>query len=251
LPVRNNYHVRLMQSILDKFRPQSSAFRPANPQEVFALRLAQKLGEATAVHHYVSLSGEYSPTQLLCAYRRAVRAFGNGQRGQRFHKELERIQSNGNHNNAASLIAVRIERRAVAAAIFHGDHLEYTDARQLSSAHDKALASAVGFVNWLLENFPVDSAVLESSTKGYGLHRQGLHDAICAVLRERAIPIWEITKAEQFNGLGHHPAQSRKELRQIATDIWPILAGTHAKVFIQDAAILGLHVQTERLFIIN
>lgn len=240
-----------MQSILDRFRPQSSTFRPANSQDVFALRLAQKLGDATAVRHYASLPDDYSITQLLCAYRRAVRAAGNGQRGQRFHQELEGIQSNGDHNHAPSLIAVRIERRAVAAAIFHGDHIEYTDARQLSSAHDKALASTVGFVNWLLEHFPVDSAVLDSPTKGYGLHRQGLHDAICVVLRERVLPIWEVTKTEQFNGFGHPPAQSRKELRQVATAIWPILAGTHAKVFIQDAAILGLHVQTERLFIIN
>jgi hypothetical protein len=47
------------------------------------------------------------------------------------------------------------------------------------------------------------------------------------------------------------PLKSRSQLREVATAIWPILAGTHAKLFIQDAAILGLHVQTERLFIIN
>jgi hypothetical protein len=50
---------------------------------------------------------------------------------------------------------------------------------------------------------------------------------------------------------GHPALKSRGELREVATAIWPVLIGTHAKVFIQDAAILGLYVQNERLFIIN
>jgi len=64
------------------------------------------------------------------------------------------------------------------------------------------------------------------------------------------LPLWEIPKTVLLEGCGHPPLKYRTPLREIATSIWPILAGTHAKVFIQDAAILGLHVQTERLFAI-
>ncbi len=240
-----------MNRILDQFIPVASAFQPNTAGEVFSLRLAQKLGDAQAARHYVSLADSHSEGQIMSAYRRTLRAGGNGDLGRRFHVELERIHSNGNHNHNSRLIAIRVERRAVAAAIFHGDHLEYTDARQLSSAHDRALVSAVGFINWMLEHFPADSATLEAIPNGHEFQRQILHNAICEALRERMLPIWEVAKRDILEGCGHPPLKSRKDLREVATAIWPILAGTHAKVFIQDAAILGLHVQTERLFIIN
>ena len=243
--------IALMTHILDKFIPVGTVFRPETVSELFALRLAQKLGDAPAARHYLALADNYTEAQLLSAYRRTVRAAGNGDRGKRFHVELERIHSNGNHDHCTSLISIRVERRAVAAAIFHGDHLEYTDSRQLSSVQDRAFASAVGFINWMLERFPVESAALEAIPNGHEFQRQILHKAICGALRERMLPIWEVVKGDLLEGYGHPPLKSRKDLREVATAIWPILAGTHAKVFIQDAAILGLHVQTERLFIIN
>ncbi|MGD1096661.1 MAG: hypothetical protein ABSB35_32285 [Bryobacteraceae bacterium] len=240
-----------MNSLLDQFRPNTTAFRPSTARELFALRLAQKLNDVAAVRHFVNLAEDYSEGQLLCAYRRTIRANGHGDAGWRFHVELKRIHGNGHHDPPEGLVSIRIERRAVAVAIFQGDHLEYTDARQLSSDRDKAIASAVGFISWILSRFAVESAVLESILTGQGIHRRVLHDTICATLRERMLPIWEIPKAVLLEGYGHPPLRSRAELRQVATSIWPILSGTHAKVFIQDAAVLGLHVQTERLFIIN
>jgi hypothetical protein len=239
-----------MQSFFDKFIPTSSSFRPRTTTELFALRLAQKLDDAPAVGHYVTLAGNHPEPQLLCAYRRTLRANGNGDLGRVFHRELERTHANGSHDRNARLISIRVERRAVAAAVFHGDHLEYTDSRQLSSARDRALASAVGFVNWMLERFSVESAALESIPGGE-FQRRVLHEAVCRVLRERMLAIWEVSKTVLFESCGRPPLKSRTELREVATSIWPILIGTHAKVFIQDAAVLGLHVQTERLFIIN
>jgi hypothetical protein len=240
-----------MKSLLDRYIPATTAFRPSMASELFALRLAQKLDDAPAVRHYASLVDSCSQGQLLCAYRRAMRATGNEALGRRFHVELDRIHSNGNHDRQGSLISIRVERRAVAAAIFNGDHLEYADARQLSSVHDKALSSAIGFISWMLDRFPVESAALESIPNGHEFQRRVLHDGICQTLRARALPLWEIPKPVLFECYGHPPLRSRAELREIATSIWPIIVGTHAKVFMQDAAVLGLHVQTERLFIIN
>jgi hypothetical protein len=238
-----------MTSLLGKFIP--AAFRPTRARELFALRLAQKLGDARTVSHFVSLADRYTEAQLLWAYRRTLRASGNGDRGRRFHGELERAHANGNHEPQASLISIRIERRAVAAAVFHGDQLEYTDSKQLSSTHDKALASAIGFVNWMLARFPVESAALESILNGHEFQRRVLHNAICQTLRERFLPIWEVPKLVLLEGCGQPPLKSREDLRHVATSIWPVLSGTHAKVFVQDAAMCGLHVQIERLFILN
>ena len=128
-----------MNHILDKFVPVATAFRPKTAGELFALRLAQKLGEARAIGHFLSLADSYSEGQLLSAYRRTLRAVKNGDRGRRFHVELKRIHSNGYHDHGGSLISIRVERRAVAAAIFHGEHIEYTDAdrksTRLNSSH--------------------------------------------------------------------------------------------------------------------
>jgi hypothetical protein len=240
-----------MNSLLDQFIRNKIAFRPSTAGELFSLRLAQKLNDASAVRHYVTMVGEYTEAQLLCAYRRTRNGAGGGDLGRRFHRELERIHGNGQYDRQTSLIAIRVERRTVAVAIFHRGHLEYTDARQLSSTHDRALDSTMGFIAWILDRFPVDSAALDEIPNGHEFQRRVLHDAVCQDLRNRLLPIWEVPKSALLEGYGYPPLKARLELRQVATTIWPILAGTHAKVFMQDAAILGLHVQTERLFIIN
>lgn len=238
-----------MDSLLDKFIPV--VFRPTRARDLFALRLAQKLGDARAVGHFVSLSDSYTETQLLSAYRRTLRATGHGDSARRFHLELERTHANGNHEPQTNLISIRIERRTVAAVIFIGDQIDYTDSRQLSSTREKALASAVGFINWILARFPVESAALETIHNGHEFQRRVLHEAICRTLRERFLPIWEVPKAALLENCGQPPLKSRAQLRDVVSSIWPVLAGTHAKVFIQDAALVGLHVQIERLFIIN
>ena len=218
---------------------------------MFALNLAQKLGDSAAVRHYVDLADSYSQAQLLSAYRRALRASGQLDLGRTFHNELAQLHGNGNHDHAASLLSIRIERRTVAIAIFHGEHLEYADSRQLSSDNEKAVVSAAGFIRWVLGRFSIESTALEAIVNGHEIQRRALHDAIGATLREHMLPIWEVPKSVLLTSCGNPPLKSRTELRVIATTIWPILSGTHAKVFIQDAAILGIHVQTERLFIIH
>ena len=65
-------------------------------------------------------------------------------------------------------------------------------------------------------------------------------------MREKGIPIWEISKRELLEGYGEPPLKSRRELRQVITGIWPVIAGSHGKLLVQDAAALGLYVHVER-----
>jgi hypothetical protein len=238
-----------MNSLFDKFVAPGTQFRPTTTAELFALRLSQRLKEPQTARHYATLVDRHSIGQLLYTYRRVLRN-GHADLGRGFHKELEQIHSNGNHNNFIRLIAIRIERRTIAVAIFYGEQLEYTESRQLSSDNNRAFASAVGFVRWILSRFSAESAAVEAIAVGE-YQRRLLHDGISELLRGQALPIWEIPKNALLDGCGHPPLKTRSELRRIATAIWPVLAGRRAKVFIQDAAILGLHVQIERLFIIS
>jgi len=240
-----------MENLLDRFAAPATTLRPSNAVELFCLRLAQKLGEPQAARHYLGLANSHSQARILCAYARTRRSGQTDAIAKRFHVELNRIQSNGYHDQPARLLAIRVERRTIAAAILDGDRLEFTDARQLSSSPDKALASTMAFTNWLLQYFSVESAVLEAIPNGHEFQRRTLNDAIRKTLRDRMLPIWEVSRPELLEGYGFPALKSREALREVATTIWPVLSGTRAKVFIQDAAVLGLHVQIERLFIIN
>jgi hypothetical protein len=240
-----------MNQLLDRFTIPKVTIRPTTPAELFAFRLALKLRDAAAARHYLDLGEQYSQAQMLLAFRRTMRHGSGKDLGRQFHRELDRVTSSSYFDQQTRLISVRVERRTIAAAIFTGDHLEYTDSRQLSSSPEKALTSAVGFTNWLMQHFSVESSTLEAIPKGNAFQRRSLHDAIYRTLRDRMIPIWEVPKTDLLEGFGYPALGSRRELREIATTIWPVISGNRAGVFIQDAAILGLHVQTERLLIIN
>lgn len=45
-----------MKSLFDRFIPATTPFQPKTTTELFALRLSQKLEDAAAVRHYVTLS---------------------------------------------------------------------------------------------------------------------------------------------------------------------------------------------------
>jgi hypothetical protein len=237
-----------MTSILDQFLPTSAAFRPKTSSELFALRLAQKLDDGDAVRHYVALSAEYPQARLLAAYQQTARSPGGLSLGRRFHVELERYRgqtANGYHSNLAAL---RVERRAIAVAIFSGDHLEYTQVRQLASMKDKALSSAVGFVNWIVDQFIVDAAALEAIDDNPEVLRSAVSRAVAQALAQHVLPIQRVSKAQLLSAYGQPPLRSRRELREVVTDIWPVLIGNKGQPFIQDAAALGLYVQSERHF---
>src|SRR5581483_1345910 len=123
-----------MKSLLDRFLPNTTAFRPGTVSELFALCLARKLNDATAARHYVTLLDTCTRGQLLSAYRRSIGAGDNAEPARRFHAELQRSHGgNGYHDRLGSVISIRIERRTVALAVFQGEQLEHVDTRQLSS----------------------------------------------------------------------------------------------------------------------
>ncbi len=237
-----------MTPILDRYGPKLSAFRPKTSADLFALCLARKLNDTPAASHYVELITQYSEAELLTAFRRAIHS-GARDLGRSFHVELRHSSGNGSTGHSWDLASIRVERRAVAVAVFAGDHLSYTQVRQLSSAKGKALASAIGFINWIVAQFRLDTAALESIPSGDEIQRQVLTHAVVHALRDHALPIWEVPKQDLFQSYSNPPLKSRKELREIATDIWPVLAGSNGQSFIQDAAVLGLHVQIERSFL--
>jgi hypothetical protein len=230
-----------------------SAFRPTDSDEFFALRLAQKLNDGASAEHYVRLNQSHPQRRLLAVFQRTIKAARPGEDlGRRFLREIDQTPGHGEvstNGHSVKLLSLRIERRTIAAVVYHGDRIEYAEARHLSSVREKAMASAAGFVNWLTASLPVESAAVETVPDKEDIFRRQLKEVIVPLLRAEMLPLWEIDKRQLFEAFGYPALRSRRELREAICSIWPVLEGSKGKTLIQDAAALGLFVQTERLFL--
>src|ERR1019366_1084640 len=244
-----------MTNILDQVARSSSSarysqFQPSDQREYFALRLAQKLGDAAAARHYGELVDHYSEAQLLVAYRRAKAAGSHLDPARSFHLELKRLEGGLADGPAIRrLAAIRIERRAVAVAILEGEHLAAPpQVRQLSSNSDKALGSAASFLSRLLEKYPLGRAALETIPHETEVLRGDLMDIISRVLLEQNISIWEVSKPDVLASFGHPSPRFRDHVRQAISAIWPGVNGSFRSPLMKDALALGLYCQVEYLF---
>jgi hypothetical protein len=149
--------------------------------------------------------------------------------------------------NDLKLAAFSIQRRSVAVAIFVGTHLGFTDSKQLTSDHEKAKASAVGFVNWIIESFEIQSVVLEALHGSKDMMRSGTYQAVEATLRSQGVSIDTVTTENFLNAFVHAGRVRRNEVREIVARIWPIIGDPSRHPCKFDAAALGLYYQTDRL----
>jgi hypothetical protein len=224
-----------------------SSFQPSSPDEYVALRLARHLGEPEAAAHYAVLTSQYSQAKLLCAFRRAIAAKSGKSPARVFHDQLTTNGTNGANGIAQPrLLSARIERRAVAVAVFSGIHLEGRRVLQLSSDPTRAEDSAAAFVREVLYENDCPSAAIESVPRD--VRRASLHGAILHQCRTNGVSVWEISKQTVFEALAHPPLKTRGEVREVMLRMWPMAALKQSQVCALDAFALGLYVQTERLF---
>ena len=240
-----------MTGILDRFTPGRTGFQPASMDELFALALAYRLDDHLAAEHYAALASEHSPERLVRVYHRALKAARRGgSLAAHFHAELTADDHHIPASHPVPLLAVKVERRSVAAVVFIGRHLEDLHVRHLSSVPSRAQSSAVGFVNWIMSNFPIESAALECTVNVKDVRRvlltNTIHEACIAPL---PLSLWQFPKHKLFEAFGYPALRSRKELRQVVLSMWPVLADRRAVDQALDATALGALVQTERLFL--
>jgi hypothetical protein len=144
------------------------------------------------------------------------------------------------------LMAIKVERRIVAATVFIGLQLDYTQVRQLSSSQAKAESSALGFVHWLAGMFDIDSIAIEVHTADPLVRKVALTRVIMESLRSTGVSVWEASKEELFLAYAIPPVETRKQLRGIVASFWPILEDEELSGPLMDAAALGLYVQIQR-----
>jgi len=57
--------------------------------------------------------------------------------------------------------AFSIGRRSIAVAIFSGTKLEFWQTRSFQASAERASSTVIAFLNWMIETFEIESAVLE------------------------------------------------------------------------------------------
>ncbi len=228
---------------------QKVGFQPTTPDEFFALRLAERLGDAATAKHYAELAGEHSPERLLSLYHRIVsEETAQTQAGKRLHVLLTGHAHGSVHCARPRLLAVAVMRRAIATALFVGTHLEGVRLRHLPSVPSKAEFSAAGFLGTALLEFRCDSVAIERMDAPEGAIRGLLHRSIVAQWRNAGVPIYETGITAITQAYAYPTPRTRKQTRAIVAGIWPLPGGGNPESVMLDALALGLYVQTERLF---
>jgi hypothetical protein len=239
-----------MTPILDRVAASmSSAFRPSNPDEYFALRLAAKLGEPQTAGHFAMLLSQHGHDKLVSNFHQTMADQVPGEDlGRRFLAGLAESSRSGSRPAASRLVAIRIERRSVAAAVFNGTNLIGLRVRQLSSKPPKADASAPAFIRLLIREFHFESAAIEPIPLHPEIRRATLTQTVVDQLRTDGIPIFDVSKKHMIEAFSHPPLKTRGEVREVIARMWPQLSPKRGEICALDAVAIGIFLQTERVF---
>lgn len=150
-----------------------------------------------------------------------------------------------------TLAAFSAERRVVAVALFRGTRLDYTRVRRLLADPSKAFGSVHGLVTETIERHrPEFIAIVAPSVKA-GDRIRGFCETTKEIANNSCIPVVEVDDRTLMSAYGHPPLSRKEHLREAGRTIWPELDSTKSKCAAVDAALAGLHVQTERLFALH
>lgn len=144
-----------------------------------------------------------------------------------------------------ALMAISIQRRCLAVAVFEGMKLERMEVRHLS--HDVITASTTvhRLIERLLRAHPVCHAVLDVIPDATTTRRADLARLAHQLLADRGIPASTISPATLQRALSLPPCRTRKALRDLVTVWWPALLPRFNTPTVLDAAALGLYAQIQ------
>jgi hypothetical protein len=145
----------------------------------------------------------------------------------------------------SKLLAIRIRRRSVAAAVFSGRHLEYMDMLHLCNEPEIVTDAVARFLARILENFKPGDVVLGTSRAAQGERVKSLTQLTENMLTVEGIPIWRVDDKALLESYAVPKLKNKDQLRPIVQSFWPHLGNRQISAF--EAAALGLHVQVDRL----
>jgi hypothetical protein len=224
-------------------------FCPANLDEYFALRLAHHLGEPGAAAFYAILVSQYPLHNILSALSKMNgSATGRERPGRILQGYLNKNGTNGTKSiPRPRLLAIRVQRRIIAVAVFEGTDLKGHRVLHLSAEPSAAAASVAGLIKQVLSDEDCNLATIEPAPERADILRAALHRAVAAEVQSWGISLWEISVQTLLSGFSYPPLKNRPHMRDLMIKLWPHLLLKPAHICALDALAIGLFVQTERL----
>lgn len=233
-----------MSNILDQIQKSRARAVPETVKQFFALRIATHLGDQANGASYLGAADRHTIASLLRAFHQVkTTSLPEG-------SFLDLLKSSPPQSDeylpSIPLLAIRIMRRTVAAAVFSQMRLEHVLVRELPSTA-QAEGRATGFVQILLSRFPGSLVALEEVEEGAQTRKKAITSSVIKVLREAGRPIALIEKEKLISSFTPPPSKNRRaELRRIMEGIYPDLPLRFSNRGVLDAAALGLLIQADR-----
>jgi hypothetical protein len=238
-----------MYSILSRVAASSRRIVVTTSDEFFGLQIARRLGDAADVRDYVTAGSHTSAAGLLAAYRviKATPLHTAEVNGPRFRAAVKTLAHRPLPDSHATLIALRVSRGRIAAAVFTGLRLEYVQVRELASVGYKAHLSAITFVRGITDRYPgCTLAIEEHHAKGESRSAE-LTRVIVSSANDFKIPLSIHSQSALYEAYAEPACVSRAQFRDVVAGIFPALALRFRHRLVYDAVGLALYVQVWRL----
>lgn len=146
------------------------------------------------------------------------------------------------------ILTLRVNRRAVGAAVLDDDQLVLADGRHLASGTEKAVAGAVRFVERLIAAATPRFVAVDGPAADDRSTTGRIVAALTSILAEGGVDVVFVAKAELLAAYGVRGLHSRAELRDLVRSYWPELADRRgdAARFVADAAAAALYADCRR-----
>jgi hypothetical protein len=146
----------------------------------------------------------------------------------------------------APLAAVGFERRRVVIALFDQTHLDDVLVKNFSSDEPGTMTSLAAFLASVFAKQNIEYLAIEEPRGGLRLRQ--MHRMVIQAANDASIPLQRVSSSELLKASASPPLSRRNQLRCMAGSIWPSLNDPRTGHAGLDAALLGLHVQLDRLF---
>jgi hypothetical protein len=227
-----------MISILDQYEAPGTQRIVRTYDDLFAVHLAQVLGDGKCPDLYRSLVTQYPHAVLADAARRLIR---RGRIDEPIFVAYFRELTSGRFagpTKTRELIAFKIERLTVGVAVFIGSRLLRTELRKLGFAEEEAFDSAAGLVRRFAEDYPDASFAVESCPDQVTRRARTFNVAVNTA-RALPNPVWSFTTNDLHAAFSSPPCKTREEMRAIVPGMH-LGAEISSRPEIIDAVAIGL-----------
>jgi hypothetical protein len=231
-----------MNGILERVEKSTRYFTPETEDQFLALQLARSLSALNKIRQIASLVSRYPEPLILGAYQDAQDVADPGARVQHFEQLLVEGRGKVTGHCARLLLAFKLERRVIGAALFRGRHVEESEKRELSADPDKAGRSLDHFLRTTVERLRPELAAIETPPAGTATRRSTLTGRARLLLRELGVPVYEATKQETFEAYSVPACRTRTDLRGVGSRLFPAVSHMSTESPL-DAALVGLLIQ--------